>query len=92
MYDLIIKNGMVVMPWDTVKADISVKDGRICSIGIPGINEEAERIIDAEGNYVLPGVIDAHMHVEAPFQGCFGANDFYTQSVSAAFGGVTTFM
>jgi dihydropyrimidinase len=32
------------------------------------------------------------MHVEAPFQGCFGANDFYTQSISAAFGGVTTFM
>lgn len=92
MYDLIIKNGMVVMPCDTVKADIAVKDGRISSIGIPGINAEAERIIDAEGNYVLPGVIDAHMHVEAPFQGCFGANDFYTQSISAAFGGVTTFM
>lgn len=39
---------------------------------------------------MLPGAIDAHMHVEAPFQGCFGANDFYTQSISAAFGGVTT--
>lgn len=91
MYDLIIKNGMAVMPGAAVKADIAVKDGKIYSVGMPDQGESAGRTIDASGKYILPGVIDAHMHVEAPFQGCFGANDFYTQSVSAAFGGVTTF-
>lgn len=92
MYDLIIKNGMVVMPNCTIKADIAVKDGQIYSVGIPDEQQNARRIIDASGKYILPGIIDAHMHVEAPFQGCFGANDFYTQSISAAFGGVTTFL
>ena len=41
---------------------------------------------------VLPGVIEAHMHCQAPFQGCLGANSFFEQSVSAAFGGVTMYM
>lgn len=92
MYDLIIKNGWVVSDSSTIKADIAVKDEKVCAIGDAGSFTEAKKVIDAEGKYVLPGVIDAHMHVEAPFAGCFGANDFYTQSISAAFGGVTTFM
>lgn len=91
MYDLIIKNGMAVMSNAVIKGDVAVKDGKIYSVGIPVKGDRAGRIIDASGKYILPGVIDAHMHVEAPFQGCFGANDFYTQSISAAFGGVTTF-
>ena len=40
----------------------------------------------------MPGVIEAHMHCQAPFQGCLGANTFYEQSISGAFGGVTMFM
>ena len=91
MYDLIIKNGMVVMSNAVINADVAVKDGKIYSVGMPVMEDHAGRIIDASGKYILPGVIDAHMHVEAPFQGCFGANNFYTQSISAAFGGVTTF-
>ncbi len=92
MYDLIIKNGWVVSDSSTIKADIAVKDEKIAAIGNAADFGEARRVIDVQGKYVLPGVIDAHMHVEAPFAGCFGANDFYTQSISAAFGGVTTFM
>lgn len=92
MYDLIIKNGYVVNTAATIKTDIAVKNGKISALGNIEDLGEAKEVIDAKGKYVLPGVIDAHMHVEAPFQGCFGANDFYTQSISAAFGGVTTFM
>lgn len=92
MYDLIIKNGIIVSPDVTYKADIAVQNGLIAAIGKAEYFKEARRIIDATGKYVMPGVIDAHMHVETPFQGCMGANDFYTQSISAAFGGVTTFM
>ena len=75
-------------PEGTFKGDILVKDGLISAIIRTGESKyiEANRILDVAGKHVLPGVIDAHMHVEAPFQGCFGANDFYTQSVSAAFG------
>lgn len=91
MFDLIIKNGSVVSPSSTVKCDVAVKDGKIAALGIFDLSE-GERVIDAEGKYVMPGVIEAHMHCMAPFQGCLGANDFYEQSVSAAFGGVTMFM
>jgi len=92
MYDLVIKNGLVVSPSSTVKANIFIKNGKVSALSDSDDFREAKRVIDAAGLHVLPGVIDAHMHVEAPFQGCFGANDFYTQSISAAFGGVTTFM
>lgn len=92
MLDLIIKNGSLVFDNGVVLADVAVKGEKIWAIGYARDFPEAARIIDASGKYVLPGAIDAHMHVEAPFQGCLGANDFYTQSISAAFGGVTTFM
>lgn len=92
MYDLIIKNGIVVSPDATIKTDVAVSKGRIAALGDAATFGEASRVIDAAGKYLLPGVIDAHMHVQAPFQGCLGANDFYTQSISAAFGGVTMFM
>lgn len=91
MYDIVVKNGTVVSAESSKKADVAVKDGKIAAVGDFG-GAEAKRIIDASGKHVLPGVIEAHMHCMAPFQGCFGANDFYTQSISGAFGGVTMFM
>ncbi len=92
MFDLLIRNGMMVSTDATIRTDVAIKDGKIAALGLFEDSVKAERVIDASGKYLLPGVIDAHMHVEAPFQGCFGANDFFTQSVSAAFGGVTTIM
>ena len=91
MYDLIIKNGYVVSPSSTVKCDIAVSGKKIAGLGTYS-GSEGKRVIDAEGKYILPGVIEAHMHCQAPFQGCLGANSFYEQSVSAAHGGVTMFM
>ena len=91
MYDIIIKNGSVVSPDSTIKCDIAIKDGIIAGLGSYK-DDEAAKVINAEGKYVLPGGVEAHMHCQAPFQGCLGANTFYEQSISAAFGGVTTFM
>ena len=91
MYDLIIKNGTVVSPSTSVTCDVAIKDDKIVGFGFFEATE-AVKTIDATGKYVMPGVIEAHMHCRAPFQGCLGANTFYQQSVSAAFGGVTMFM
>lgn len=91
MYDLIIKNGMVVSPESTIQTDVGIKEDKIVTVGNLK-NEEASRVIDAKDKYVMPGAIEAHMHCQAPFQGALGANTFYEQSVSAAFGGITTFM
>ena len=91
MYDMLIKNGTIVSSKQSRKMDIAVQNGKIVSLK-EHLDEQAARIIDASDKYILPGVIEAHMHAYAPFQGCLGANDFYEMSISAAFGGVTTFM
>ena len=49
-------------------------------------------MVDAQGRYVMPGLIEPHMHVMAPFNNTIDILDFYTASICAAFGGVTTFM
>lgn len=91
IYDLIIKNGYIVSPEATIAEDIGIVGDKIISVGSLK-NEKAKRIIDVTGKYIIPGTIEAHMHCQAPFQGCLGANTFYEQSISAAFGGVTMFM
>ncbi|MDP7079748.1 MAG: dihydropyrimidinase [Candidatus Undinarchaeales archaeon] len=87
--DLIIKNGTIVTESDTFKGDIGISDGKITVIA-DSISEDAERIIDASGKYILPGGIDVHTHMELPFCGTTSADDFFTGSKAAAFGGVTT--
>lgn len=102
MLDLMIKNGTVVTASETFKADVGVKGERIAYIAAPGkldelVNGHAEkgrpaRVIDARGKYVMPGLIEPHMHVMAPLSNTILMPDFYTASKCAAFGGVTTFM
>ena len=68
MYDLIVRNGMIVdgTGFARYRADVGVKDGRIAEIG--RITAAAERTIDADGLFVAPGIIDLHTHYDAqPF-------------------------
>jgi len=88
-YDLVIRNGTVVTAADTQHCDIGVKDGTVTTLGRglgPGTRE-----IDATGKLVLPGAIDSHCHIEQPSSaGVMTADDFYSATVAAAFGGTTT--
>ena len=90
MFDLIFKNAYIVTAENIAVGDVAVKDGLIAAVGM--VDGEAERIIDLTGKYLLPGIIDGHIHCMCPFMGCQGPNDFYRTGVSAAFGGVTTIM
>ena len=88
MIDYIIKNGKVVSPEGTIETAIAVKDGKIIALGEEALMPSAERVIDAKGNYVIPGAIDAHVHVGWPD---WEINEAYAQDTQeAAFGGVTT--
>jgi dihydropyrimidinase len=89
MFDLTIRNATVATAADTFEADLGVAGGRIAAIG-KGL-EPGRRDIDARGKLVLPGGVDSHCHVEQlSSTGKMCADDFYTATVAAAFGGTTT--
>jgi dihydropyrimidinase len=82
-YDILIQKGMVVTGSGVRRADVAVKGERIARVD-PGLKkEEANRIIDASGKYVMPGVIDVHVHPVYE-------DDMGGLSLTAAHGGVTT--
>ncbi len=86
--DLVIAGGTVVTAADSYAADIGIRDGRIAQIG-QGLTG-ADRI-DATGLLVLPGGIDAHVHLDQPTSdGTTMADDFASGTRSAAAGGNTT--
>ncbi|MFZ2006405.1 MAG: dihydropyrimidinase [Stellaceae bacterium] len=88
-YDLVIRNGTVATAADTMECDIGVKDGVVATLG-RGLASGA-REIDARAKLVLPGAIDSHCHIEQPSSaGVMTADDFYSGTVAAAFGGTTT--
>lgn len=88
-FDLTIQNGIVATATETMRCDVAVADGKIVAIAehLPaGI-----RNLDATDRYVLPGGIDSHCHIDQlSGLGIMCVDDFYTGTVSAAFGGTTT--
>jgi len=89
-FDLVVRNARIVNEDRQIEGDIAVKDGVIAAIG-PDIKGKGTREIDADGKFVLPGGIDSHAHIEQKSGfGIMCADDFYSGTVSAAFGGTTT--
>jgi dihydropyrimidinase len=90
--DLVIRGGEVFGEDGTTKqADVVINGGLISSFSQNRV--EARHVIDAAGKLVLPGIIDAHTHLNSvwPFQGeRRPADDFETGTRSALAGGVTT--
>ncbi|MBC2112071.1 adenine deaminase [Listeria innocua] len=62
--DLVIKNGRIVNVFsgEIMEGDIAIKNGYIAGIGH---FQDADQIIDAAGEFIVPGFIDAHVHVES---------------------------
>jgi len=85
--DLIIKNGKVYTSAGFQNLDVAVTEDKIASITMPGRIQNADRTIDADGKYVLPGIIDFHTHIREP--GFTHKEDFETGTRAAAAGGVT---
>src|SRR5262249_10217411 len=89
-FDTLIINGRVVTATDTYSSDIAISGGKIEAIGKSLPRDNAKKIIDAKGQYVMPGGIDVHTHLDMPFGGTTSADDFETGTRAAAFGGTTT--
>lgn len=82
----ILRNGKVVTPNGIVDADIAINDGTISQVG--KISETAAIEKDCAGLFILPGLIDMHVHFRDP--GFPKKEDFASGSAAAAAGGVTT--
>jgi len=85
--DLLIRGGTIVTKDGALKASVLVDEGRVISISTKG-KVHADEEFDATGLYVLPGLIDTHVHFRDP--GMTQKEDFLSGTRSAAKGGVTT--
>ncbi|MBL8670384.1 MAG: dihydropyrimidinase, partial [Alphaproteobacteria bacterium] len=87
-YDLVVRGGTVATATDSMRADVGVRDGRV--VALAAELPKGAREIDARGKLVLPGGIDSHCHIEQnSSMGIMTADDFYSGTVAAAFGGTT---
>ncbi|MBD3309957.1 amidohydrolase family protein [Candidatus Woesearchaeota archaeon] len=87
MTRLLVRNARMVVKGRPVIRQILIDQGRISRVAVR-IKVDAERNLNAEGNFVIPGVIDPHVHFREP--GLNHKEDWMTGSRAAAAGGVTT--
>ncbi len=89
--NMLIRNAQIVNEGQTFKGDVLIEGEHIRKISKSSIKpEESMEVIDAEGLYLLPGVIDDQVHFRDP--GLTYKADLYTESRAAVAGGVTSFM
>jgi len=90
MASILIKNGLVINENQEYQADIYIENGFIAEINKNGISRNADKVIDAEGKWVMPGVIDDQVHFREP--GLTHKAEIYTEAKAAVAGGTTSFM
>jgi dihydropyrimidinase len=88
-FDITIRGGRIASDVQTIEADIGIVGDKVAAVAacLPAGRQD----IDATGRWVLPGGIDSHCHIEQlSGMSIMGADDWYSATVSAAFGGTTT--
>jgi dihydropyrimidinase len=82
--DLVVRGGRVVTATDDFEAAVAIKGGRIVAIAPDALVPAADRVIDATGKIVFPGLIDCHLHVGPEY------DDWKTSALAAARTGLTS--
>lgn len=83
---MLIKNGTICTASDIYQGDIRIQDGKIVEIGVSLPAQDSDTVIDASGQYVLPGGIDPHTHIGHPDY----VDSFESGTKAAAAGGITS--
>ena len=86
---MLVKNARVITGSEVFESSIGVEDGKIVGIS-PNLQASGADVFNAQGKIVIPGGIDAHTHMELPVTNTSSADDFYSGTVAAACGGVST--
>ncbi len=84
--DTIVRGGKVVTASDIVETAVAIKGDKIAAMGPEDLLPPADRVIDAGGRFVLPGLIDCHLHIGAEY------DDWKTAPLAAAHTGLTTLL
>lgn len=90
MDTILILGANIVNEGQIITSDIFIEDGRILKISEDLSDLKADKVIDAQGKHLLPGVIDDQVHFREP--GLTHKADIYSESRAAVAGGVTSFM
>ncbi|SOD96763.1 dihydroorotase [Spirosoma fluviale] len=90
MSQLLIRNARLVNEGSITETDVLIEDGFIAKLGSGLSNAHADKVIDANGNYLLPGVIDDQVHFREP--GLTHKATIGSEARAAVAGGVTSFM
>jgi len=91
-----IKNGTVVSATGATDLDVLIDGETVSAVFQPGstlatsAETSADRVVDAQNKYVIPGGVDGHTHMELPFGGTFASDTFESGTRAAAWGGTTT--
>ncbi|WP_413992713.1 dihydroorotase [Labrys okinawensis] len=90
MFDLLLRGGTVINADGPLRADVGITAGKVAALVAPGESVEARSEIPVEGMHLLPGLVDAHVHLREP--GLTHKEDFASGTLAAAAGGVTTLL
>jgi len=86
---VLIQGGTVVNADHTFRADVLCQDGLIAAVGENLDAPGDTTIVDAGGQFVMPGGIDPHTHMQLPFMGTVTTEDFYSGTAAGLAGGTT---
>src|SRR5437899_855652 len=84
--DVVVSGGRVVTWTEVIDTSVAIKGGRTVALAASAPLPRADRVIDATGKYVLPGLIDCHLHVGPEY------DDWRTAPLAAARTGLTTLL
>src|SRR5580698_9756613 len=90
MFDLLLRGGTVINATGALRADLAVTAGRVAALLAPDEPASARVEQRVDGCHLLPGLVDAHVHLREP--GLTHKEDFVSGTRAAAAGGVTTLL
>lgn len=86
--DTVIKDGTLITSDGPIDASVALDDGTIAAVGQEHALPEADETVDASGQFILPGVVDPHVHIDD----MFSEDTYETATSAAAVGGITTYI
>jgi len=90
MASILIRGGTIVNADQAFLADVLTQDGKVIAVGAALQAPVGATVVDAGGQYVMPGGIDPHTHMQLPFMGTVTMDDFYTGTAAGLAGGNTS--